>query len=157
MIYELLFVFTNSNDKIRCPVNILLLLYRIMYNSYKTVLVNKIADNVICVELNRPEKRNALDQETWKEIGDVFVKLNEDADCKAVLLCGSGQSFCSGIDMLELVNLAGSMSEKEDVAYKSLYLLQTLRKIQDQNSSIEKCRKPVICCIQVSMYSEIFN
>lgn len=35
----------------------------------------------------------------FSEIGDVFVKLDEDKDCRVIILDGEGKSFCAGIDL----------------------------------------------------------
>jgi (methylthio)acryloyl-CoA hydratase len=57
-------------------------------------------DGVWVVTLNRPEKRNALDVATVDEMVD-FFSLAPRAGVKAVVLAGSGDHFCAGLDLIE--------------------------------------------------------
>jgi enoyl-CoA hydratase/carnithine racemase len=56
--------------------------------------------NVAILRLNRPQKRNALDDETILGIETFFSAPPEDARC--VLLCGEGEHFSAGLDLTEL-------------------------------------------------------
>jgi len=49
--------------------------------------------------LNRPEKKNAINDALCLEIEDVF--LNRVADLSVILLSGNGPEFCSGLDLSE--------------------------------------------------------
>lgn len=51
--------------------------------------------NLLKVVLNRPEKRNALTLEMIKKLTQIFSK----NDHKIILLEGSGDHFCSGLDL----------------------------------------------------------
>lgn len=52
------------------------------------------------VTINRPERRNALDNEAIAGIGAAFVELEEDDGVRVVVLTGSGeQAFCAGGDL----------------------------------------------------------
>jgi len=53
------------------------------------------------VWLNRPEKRNALDQQTLREIGDLFLSLEQSFDLRVIVLGGRGHSFSAGADRRE--------------------------------------------------------
>jgi len=50
------------------------------------------------VELNRPEKRNALDQAMLEAICETIDALQETHDVRAVVLSGAGEGFCAGLD-----------------------------------------------------------
>lgn len=60
---------------------------------------------VILIELNRPEKRNALNNATLQEIADCLQQLEADAAVKAVVLTGNQQCFAAGADLNELSKL----------------------------------------------------
>lgn len=68
--------------------------------SYKTILVD---DNppIRTVTLNRPERRNAMTREMQTEL---ISALEETAsgDFRVLILTGSGEAFCSGLDLSEL-------------------------------------------------------
>lgn len=52
------------------------------------------------VTLNRPAKRNALDIDTIDELVEFFSQAPR-AGIKAVVLAGSGDHFCAGLDLIE--------------------------------------------------------
>lgn len=52
------------------------------------------------VTLNRPAKRNALDLATIEELVD-FFSIAPRAGVRAVVLAGSGEHFCAGLDLIE--------------------------------------------------------
>ena len=52
------------------------------------------------ITLNRPEKRNALDQEMLNNLYDIFSEKVSAAD-RLIVLKANGPSFCSGIDLAE--------------------------------------------------------
>lgn len=60
---------------------------------------------VALLELNRPEKRNALNNATLQEIADRLQNLEADAAVKAVVMTGNLQCFAAGADLNELAQL----------------------------------------------------
>ena len=53
---------------------------------------------ILRVWLNRPEKRNAIDEEMLREVGDLSHALEADFETRVIVLGGRGESFCSGAD-----------------------------------------------------------
>jgi enoyl-CoA hydratase/carnithine racemase len=62
-----------------------------------------IENNVALVELNRPEKRNAMDLAMFEAIAAVQKKLRKNRALRAVILGGAGVDFCSGLDVKALL------------------------------------------------------
>lgn len=60
---------------------------------------------VVLIELNRPEKRNALNNEMLKEIADCLQVSDEDTTVKAVVITGHLHYFAAGADLNELTQL----------------------------------------------------
>ena len=56
------------------------------------------------IAINRPNKRNAVNQATAQELFDVFCGLEEDESVRVAVLCGRGGTFCAGYDLSELAN-----------------------------------------------------
>jgi enoyl-CoA hydratase len=54
---------------------------------------------VLIVTLNRPEKRNALDQATMSGIGRALTEAEGDDAISAIVLTGAGSVFCAGMDL----------------------------------------------------------
>lgn len=60
---------------------------------------------VVLIELNRPEKRNALNNATLKAIADTLQTLDADTEVKTVAITGNSQCFAAGADLNELAQL----------------------------------------------------
>ena len=63
----------------------------------------EVADHVAVVTLTRPEKHNALDLAMFEAIIAAAERLMTEPGLRAVVLCGDGPSFCSGIDVMGIV------------------------------------------------------
>jgi enoyl-CoA hydratase len=71
-----------------------------------TWLLKEQADNGVCVvTLNRPPV-NAVNQEMYAEIRDLFRGLNDDTSVRVVILTGGGKAFCGGNDLQEFQTLS---------------------------------------------------
>jgi 2-(1,2-epoxy-1,2-dihydrophenyl)acetyl-CoA isomerase len=58
---------------------------------------------VTLLRLNRPASKNALNRELLANLGSALARVAADPDVRAVVLTGSGGSFCSGVDLKEAV------------------------------------------------------
>jgi enoyl-CoA hydratase/carnithine racemase len=56
-------------------------------------------DGVLVVTLNRPQKKNAINNEMWVGIRETFTAAAVDDAVCCVLLQGEGDHFCSGVDL----------------------------------------------------------
>ena len=68
-------------------------------SQFETVKVDQVADFVSHVQLNRPDRANAMNKQMWAEIRAVFEQLSEDPDTRAVVVSGSGKGFTGGLDL----------------------------------------------------------
>jgi enoyl-CoA hydratase len=60
--------------------------------------------SVRIVTINRPERRNALDPETFLGLGRAFVEAEHDDAVRVMVLTGAGErAFCSGMDLKAFV------------------------------------------------------
>lgn len=82
--------------------------------------------------LNRPEVRNALNEELTTAIGEAFAALEKDATARVVVLAGRGQAFCAGGDlgrMEKAAKLAEAKAKKDAGRFaKLLYRIHTFPK-----------------------------
>jgi enoyl-CoA hydratase/carnithine racemase len=89
------------------------------------------------VVLNRPEKRNAMNQQLLGELGDALRRAAADSAVHCVVLRGEGRVFSAGVDLVELAESAGQAG-----------LLRPFRKIfLDCANICEEMAKPVVCQI----------
>lgn len=87
--------------------------------SFKTILVEKKND-VIYLTLNRPEKRNAINNVLVQELKQIFTDIENDPHSKVVILQGAGDNFCSGADLEYLKDLKKFSYEENYKDSKSL-------------------------------------
>jgi methylglutaconyl-CoA hydratase len=81
--------------------------------------------------LNRPEKRNALNDALISSLKDALRKANNDATVRVVVISGAGNDFCSGADLSSLQKIAdGSVAENVDDARSLMDLFVLIRQIQ---------------------------
>jgi enoyl-CoA hydratase/carnithine racemase len=62
-----------------------------------TILLNKF-DGVLHIQLNRPDKRNALNDEMFDELVETAEAASDDTELSAIVVSGAGRSFCAGLD-----------------------------------------------------------
>jgi 2-(1,2-epoxy-1,2-dihydrophenyl)acetyl-CoA isomerase len=63
-----------------------------------------VTESVATITLNRADAMNALDTQTKEALRDAVLRAGEDAGVRAVLLTGTGRSFCVGQDLKEHID-----------------------------------------------------
>ncbi len=64
----------------------------------------KLDGNVAFVTLNRPDKLNALTDEMYNRITELFTQFHTDDKVRAVIVTSAGRAFCAGSDVTTMVN-----------------------------------------------------
>lgn len=113
---------------------------------FENLHVSSPKENVLHVELNRPDKRNAMTAEMWQEIITCFNSASSDPCVRAIVLSGRGKIFTAGLDLMAS---AGHLTPDPelDTARNSFKFLEFIKFAQESVSVVEKCRKPVIAAI----------
>ena len=62
-------------------------------------IVTERSEGVLRVELNRPEKRNAMTSSMYTKLADIFNDAATDEHIRVVLWHGAGDAFCAGNDV----------------------------------------------------------
>jgi enoyl-CoA hydratase len=65
----------------------------------KTLSVQKPHAGVVVLQLNRPERLNAINHVMVGELKETLAAVSADTSVHAVVITGAGRGFCSGIDM----------------------------------------------------------
>jgi enoyl-CoA hydratase/carnithine racemase len=73
----------------------------------------EIEDHIAHVELNRPEKKNALDSGMFDGLLAAARRVAADPSVRAVVLSGAGDSFCSGLDFSSFSDMASGDLDPE--------------------------------------------
>ena len=82
------------------------------------------------ITLNRPDKRNALNDELIAQIKERLSAANQVDSVRAIVISGAGKDFCSGADLSALQKIASaSVSENLDDARSLMELFLLIRQI----------------------------
>ena len=108
-----------------------------LMNNFETIIF-EIVNKTAVIQLNRPDKHNALNTTMIKELTDCFTAVNDMDDVRIVILRGNGKSFCAGADLNYMKEIAGFGHEEnyED----SLKLAKCF-------NVIYTCKKPTIAVV----------
>src|SRR5258708_25002830 len=71
-----------------------------------------VADGVATVTLNRPERKNPLTFESYRELTDFFRACAMDEEVKTIVVTGAGGNFSSGGDVFEIIGPLVKMDTK---------------------------------------------
>ena len=112
-------------------------------NNYKSLLVN-IEQHVATVTLNRPEIRNAFNDEMIAELTDVFDNLGANEEVRVIVLAAAGKAFCAGADL-------NWMREMAEYSYEEN--LADADKLAQMLKTIYECRKPTVAAVQGDVYA----
>lgn len=100
-----------------------------MSNETIPVLFN-IQGSVARITLNRPEKRNALNDAVVSGLKNALHRASEDAAVRVVVISGAGQDFCAGADLSALQKISNaSMPENVDDARSLMELFVSIRQV----------------------------
>lgn len=103
---------------------------------FKNLLAEK-EDGIGIIEINRPSKLNALNQETIGELHSAFQQFDKDENTRAIVVTGSGEkAFVAGADISEFADFGTDQGrELSSEGQKSLF------------DFIENLHTPVIAAI----------
>ena len=113
--------------------------------TYQFFNVN-IENHIANIAFNRPDKANSLHMPMWEEMQAIFGDLDQNPDCRVIVLTGEGKNFCAGIDLATLMDLQ-KFNHISCEGRKREQLRAFIFKLQHAITAIEKCRKPVIAAI----------
>jgi enoyl-CoA hydratase len=112
------------------------------YNFYKVEKKGSIA----WVFLNRPEKKNAMGPDAWKEIIPIFADIDGDDEIRVAVIAGEGKDLTAGIDLMGMAPAIEPLKNWDMSARGKVKLFHIIFPLQDAMTCVEKCSKPVICC-----------
>ncbi len=113
---------------------------------YETLEVS-LVDGVARIELNRPEKANALSECVWWELQEACRWLDATPAARVGILAGRGRHFCAGID-LEMLQLMRAEAIDFPSGHREEHLRQRIAGLQSCITALEECRKPLLASIQ---------
>src|SRR5438105_10410009 len=97
------------------------------------------SEGVARITLNRPEKRNALNDVLIAGLKDALRTANDDDEVRAIVVSGAGPDFCSGADLAALQRIANASVEEN---------LNDARSLMELFVLIRSVRQPVIAAVK---------
>lgn len=67
--------------------------------TYSTIHLDRASNGIWTLTLNRPDKHNVINDVMIAELADATDVIEHDSSVRAVILTGSGKSFCAGGDL----------------------------------------------------------
>ena len=102
----------------------------------------EVKDGVGTVTLNRPEKRNAINDEILHGLSKAFSEFSLNPEARVILLQGAGQAFSAGIDFNFLAQVG-----RDDGRAPGIRLREEIDLIHSIMNRIEQTEKPVVAKI----------
>src|SRR5882757_613529 len=66
--------------------------------AYETIKY-EVAEQILTITLNRPDKLNAFNAAMQKELIEAFDAADQDDNVRAIIVTGAGRGFCAGADL----------------------------------------------------------
>jgi methylglutaconyl-CoA hydratase len=98
-----------------------------------------VADAVATATLNRPDKRNALDAATVRDLTAAVARADASDDVRVLLLRGEGPDFCAGADLAQLERIAGGLGPLEN--------LDDASALGDLFVGMRRAAKPIVAAV----------
>jgi enoyl-CoA hydratase/carnithine racemase len=102
-----------------------------------------VDDRVATITLDRPERKNPLTFESYRELISTFRALQKMDDVKAVVITGAGGNFSSGGDVHEIIGPLVELREDGDLDG----LLSFTRMTGSLVSAMRDCPQPIVAAI----------
>lgn len=99
---------------------------------------------VTTVTLNRPDVRNAFNDEVIAELTAVFLELGKRPEVRCIVLAGNGPAFCAGADLNWMKRMAGYTREEN---------LEDAGGLARMLEVIYTCPQPTIARVQGDVYA----
>lgn len=101
-------------------------------------------EGVARVTLNRPELRNAFDDELIKRLRSTFGDLSVDKSVRVMVLAGNGPAFCAGADLNWMKRMAGYSYDEN---------LADAKALADMLAALDRLPKPTIARVHGPVFA----
>src|SRR6185369_16888086 len=101
-------------------------------------IISTTESSVRYLTLNRPEKRNALNDALIAALKDELRRADEEIELRAIVIRGAGKDFCSGADLSALKKISESSFDEN---------LDDARSLAELFTIIRGVRVPVIAAV----------
>lgn len=94
-------------------------------------IIYETENKIAFITLNRPEKRNALNDALVDSLKDALREADKTDELRAIVVRGAGKDFCSGADLSALQKISESnVLENWDDAHNLMELFALIRRVK---------------------------
>jgi enoyl-CoA hydratase/carnithine racemase len=113
-----------------------------MMLKYENILLEKdLLTHIAKLTLNRPERRNAINEKMLDELSSALDDVGSDDEIRVVVVSGAGDSFCAGGD---LQALSGGSESGSWVSDSPDEIRRSFEKAQKVMLALQRMEKPII-------------
>ena len=125
----------------------------------KDILYLKRDGAIATIVINNPEKRNALNLEAWRLLGEISAELEADDDVRCVLVTGEGDHFAAGADISEFPAIRNNAAQA--IAYGDIVAVSLERFMNLKHPTVAVIRGActgggleIACCCDLRIAAE---
>lgn len=104
-----------------------------------SVVLTTKENSIRIITLNRPDKRNALNDELVAALKEALNEADADESVKCIVISGAGKDFCSGADLSALQKISTASHDEN---------LEDARSLGELYKLIRRVRQPVIAAVR---------
>ena len=117
----------------------------------------QLADHIAHVRLNRPDKRNAMDPNFWRELPEIIQDIDDNARARVIVISSTGPHFSAGLDLTMFGSEQGNQGPsptanqaaiEERKKQRAVAAYNHILHMQKSFNCLEQCRLPVLCAVQ---------
>lgn len=106
-----------------------------------------VESGVADVALTATGKANRMGPDYWVQMPALFARLDADDTVRAVVIRGGGEHFTYGLDLVAMAAELAPYLAPDAPAKERRQLLAAIRRMQQANTAVAKCRKPVVAAV----------
>ncbi len=106
----------------------------------ETCFFEPVADGVVLLTLNRPERGNGVVPELARDLLDALNRLEQDLAVRVLVVTGAGPQFCAGADLVEFQRYIEEELPVSHEPYNARVLFPVTQRLVS-------CRLPIIAAI----------
>ncbi len=108
----------------------------------------EIDNSIAHIRLNRPEKRNSMNEDFWNLFPKEVEELDDSGEIRALVVSSTGPHFSSGIDLNMFKDDVVEEQSENELGRSRGYFIQQLKYLQNVANCLEAARFPVVAAIQ---------
>ncbi|MBI5264419.1 MAG: crotonase/enoyl-CoA hydratase family protein [Bradyrhizobium sp.] len=118
--------------------------------AYETIKY-EVAEQILTITLNRPDKLNAFNTAMQQELIDAFERADKDDGVRAIIVTGEGRAFCAGADLSTGADTFDRDARRGAVRRLAGQVDYSDPQVRDGGGQVTlrifKCLKPVIAAV----------